>query len=122
MTRDERGLSSSVQAALLFPLIILPLLAALQWSMLAWADATIQAAAQDGARQGAALGSNGSAGEATARAAADNGAVTAIRVTVSRGATTTTATVSGQALRVVPLWPTDVSVTASAPTQRITNS
>ena len=55
--RNERGLSSSVLASILFPLVISILWLAMQWAMLTWAHATAQAAAQDGARAAAALDS-----------------------------------------------------------------
>ena len=54
--RDQRGLSGSVQVTLLLPLAMLVLLAALQWSLLLWAESTAMAAAQDSARAAAVLG------------------------------------------------------------------
>lgn len=120
--RDERGLSNSVQAALLFPLLVLPLLLGLQWGLQAWAHATALAAAQDGARTAAALGGSVREAERVTRDALAGGAFTSSTVHVARGVRDTTATVTGKALSVVPLWNADIRVTATAPTQRITNS
>ena len=44
-------MSGSVQVTLLLPLAMLVLLAALQWSLLLWAESTAMAAAQDSARR-----------------------------------------------------------------------
>ena len=54
--RKQRGMSGSVQVTLLLPLAMLVLLAALQWSLLLWAESTAMAAAQDSARAAAVLG------------------------------------------------------------------
>ena len=43
---DERGLSTSVQAALLFPFALGLFLALLQWGLVAWAESSALAAAQ----------------------------------------------------------------------------
>ena len=50
--RDQRGMSGSVQVTLLLPLAMLVLLAALQWSLLVWAESTALAAAPDSATAG----------------------------------------------------------------------
>ncbi|MBB1510967.1 TadE/TadG family type IV pilus assembly protein [Tessaracoccus sp. MC1756] len=120
--RDERGLSSSVLASILFPLVLSVLWLAMQWAMLSWAHATAQAAAQDAARAAAALDATDAHGHAAAEAAADNGSLETHAVSVQRGAITTTATVTGTAHRLIPGFPVAVEVTATAPTQRLTSS
>ena len=120
--QDQRGLSSSVLATLLFPLVLSSLWLTMQWAMLTWAHATAQAAAQDGARAAAALNATTSHGHTTASAAAANGSLDTIHVTVQRAARLTTVTVTGTALRVIPGFPVTIDVTATAPTQRLTPS
>ena len=122
MMRNERGMSSSLQLSLLFPMIIGIFLLTLQWTMLAWAEATAEAAAQDGARAAALLGGTSAAGRSAALAAATNDSLAGIKARVDRGPITTTATVTGQALTVVPMFPTTITATATVPTERITES
>lgn len=119
---DEHGLSSSVLATLLFPLVLSALWLAMQWAMLSWAHATAQAAAQDGARTAAALDATAAQGHNAALEAANNGALENITAASQRGATTTTVTVTGTALQVIPGFPVTIDVTATAPTQRLTHS
>ena len=118
----ERGMSNSVQLTLLFPLVFSVLLLTLQWAMISWADATALAAAQDGARTAAAMNSSAAAGEAVATAAAGNGSLADVRAAVNRGAAATTVTVSGTALSLIPGYQRTITKTAQAPTQRITQS
>lgn len=120
--RNERGLSSSVLASILFPLAISILWLAMQWAMLTWAHATAQAAAQDGARAAAALDATTNHGHTAAASAADNGALDSYTISAQRGTITTTVTVTGTAHRVIPGFPVTINVTATAPTQRITSS
>ena len=120
--RDQRGLSSSVLTTLLFPLVLTALWLAMQWAMLSWANATALAAAQDGARTAAALNATTTHGQTAATAAASNGSINNLNVSVSRAARLTTVTVTGTALQVIPGFPVTVDVTATAPTQRLTPS
>lgn len=120
MQRCERGLSGSVQVALLLPFVLGTFLLALQWAMLAWAETTAQAAAQDGARAAAAFGSTSEQGHRAALDAAANGSLDDVTVTIHRGATMTSAAVSGKALAVIPLFPVTVESSATAPTERLT--
>ena len=117
---DERGLSGSVQAVVLMPLTIGILFSLLQWSLQYWAESTALAAAQQGAAVASAYGGRPGDGEAAAADVADNGSLSDVRVSVSRGARTTTATVSGRA--VVLLWPRPISTTVTTATERVTGS
>lgn len=121
MRRNERGLSGSVQLSLLLPLAIGVFLLALQWAMVSWATTTAHAAAQDAARAAAAHDASASDGRRVAIEAAENGSLSGVTATVDRAAFTTTATVRGQALTVVPLFPTTIEATANVPTERLTN-
>lgn len=116
--RDERGMSSSVQAALLLPLAIGLLVGLVQWALVAWAESTALAAAQQGAAVAAAEGSSEGAGEAAALEVAGNGSLSGATATVRDGGRHTTATVTGRA--VVVLWPFEVSKTMVATTERVT--
>ena len=120
--QDQRGLSSSVLASILFPLVLSALWLTMQWAMLTWAQATAQAAAQDGARAAAALNATGPHGQATATRAADNGSIDNLHVTAHRAARLTTVTITGTALQVIPGFPVTIQVTATSPTQRLTPS
>lgn len=117
---DERGLSQSIQLTLLFPVFIGVFLLGLQWAMHAWASAVALAAAQDGARAAAAYSAQPAAGEHAARQAIDTDALQEASVSISRGAETTSVTVSGRALSVVPFFDIAVSKSASVPTERLT--
>ena len=108
---DERGLSTSVQAALLFPFALGLFLALLQWGLVAWAESSALAAAQQGA-------SVAGEGHAAALGVADNGSLTSVTAHVERGARETRATVTGRA--VVVLWPREVSKTIVVNTERVT--
>ena len=120
--QDQRGLSSSVLATILFPLVLSSLWLTMQWAMLTWAHATAQAAAQDGARAAAALNATAGTGESKALTAAGNGSIDNLHVTAQRAARLTTVTITGTALQVIPGFPVTIQVTATSPTQRLTPS
>ena len=114
----ERGMSGSVQLAVLLPLAVGIFLLLLQWSLVSWAEATALAAAQESAAQAAALDGTVADGQAAGRDVAANGSLSEVAVAVDRGARQTTATVSGRAVAV--LWPQRVTRTVVATTERVT--
>lgn len=116
--RDQRGLSGSVQVTLLLPLAMLVLLAALQWSLLLWAESTAMAAAQDSARAAAVLGGSAEDGREAGRRAIFNTAISDVTVKVDRASTLTIAVVEGAAIRVLPLVNVTVRQEARIPTER----
>lgn len=116
--RDQRGLSGSVQVTLLLPLAMLVLLAALQWSLLLWAESTAMAAAQDSARAAAVLGGSIEDGLEAGRRAIFNTAISDVTVKVDRASTLTIAVVEGAAIRVLPLVNVTVRQEARIPTER----
>lgn len=120
--RDQRGLSNGVQVTLLFPVAFGVLLLTLQWAMVAWGEASALAAAQDGARVTAAIDGSTGAGESVARAAASNGSLSGINVSVVRGSANTSVTVSGSSVSLLPGLTPSVSRTAEIPTERLTRS
>ena len=115
----QRGLSGSVQMALLFPLAVLVLLATLQWSLLLWAEAVALAAAQDSARAAAAFGGSSDDGQREGRRAASGGALTDVRVAITREPRWTTAVVTGRSVQLIPLVNVTVQQTARVPTERV---
>ena len=114
----QRGLSGSVQVTLLLPLAMLVLLAALQWSLLLWAESTAMAAAQDSARAAAVLGGSIEDGREAGRRAIFNTAISDVTVKVDRASTLTIAVVEGAAIRVLPLVNVTVRQEARIPTER----
>ena len=116
--RDQRGLSGSVQVTLLLPLAMLVLLAALQWSLLLWAESTAMAAAQDSARAAAVLGGSIEDGREAGKRAIFNTAISDVTVTVDRAPMFTIAVVEGTAIRVLPMVNVTVRQEASIPTER----
>jgi hypothetical protein len=117
--RDQRGLSGSVQLALLFPLAVLVLLATLQWSLLLWAEAVARAAAQDSARAAAAFGGTDDDGRRQGLSATEGGALSGVRVVVKKEARWTTAVVEGRAVQLIPLIDVAIRQEAQTPTERI---
>ena len=111
-------MSGSVQVTLLLPLAMLVLLAALQWSLLLWAESTAMAAAQDSARAAAVLGGSAEDGREAGRRAIFNTAISDVTVKVDRASTLTIAVVEGAAIRVLPLVNVTVRQEARIPTER----
>ena len=120
--REERG-ASSVEMVLALPIVLTVLFLAVQVGMWFYARSIALAAAQTGARTSAMLGSSLQAGLSDARSfATDVGGTTLTGVTVTgdRSATTTTVTVTGHTVRLVPFMNLTVSQTASLPVERYT--
>lgn len=120
--RSERGLTNSTQAVLVFPLVFGALLLTLQWAMTTWAETTALAAAQDAARAASAIGANTTAGQQAGGQAASNGSLDDVHITVTKGPTTTTATITANSITVIPGWQPAITKTAQAPTERLTTS
>ena len=116
--RKQRGMSGSVQVTLLLPLAMLVLLAALQWSLLLWAESTAMAAAQDSARAAAVLGGSVEDGRKAGKRAIFNSSLSGVTVRVDRAPTFTTAVVEGTAIRVLPMVDVTVHQEARVPTER----
>ncbi|BCR81055.1 hypothetical protein SK1NUM_14980 [Arachnia rubra] len=115
---DQRGLTGSVQVALLLPLAVLVLLATLQWALLLWAESTAMAAAQDSARAAAALGASEADGQAAGERAVSNSGIGNVTIAVSRTTGFSNAVVRGAAIRVLPLVDVTVRQEAMVPVER----
>lgn len=93
---DQRGLSGSVQTALLLPLALGSLLGTLQWGMVAWADATAVAAVDQTLHTAAARGGDLSRAR-EAGLEATRGALSDASVKVWRSGSVVEAMVTGTA-------------------------
>jgi len=120
--RRDRG-ASSVEMVLALPIVLTVLFLAVQAGMWFYARSIALAAAQSGARTSAMLDSSLQAGLSDARSFATGvGGTTLSDVTVTgdRSATSTTVTVSGHTVRLVPFMDLTVSQTATLPVERYT--
>ena len=117
--RGERG-STTVEAAGYTALMLLVILVVVQAAVWALADVAARNAAHHGLQTARVAGGTEQAGQAAAadrlEALNPNG-VTNVTVTVDRTPETTTVTVRGDALRVVPVVTIPVSVQAHSPTE-----
>ena len=118
--RDERGLSESVQWAVLWPALMLLTLGIIQAGIFLHGRNVAQRAAT--AAVGAARGSYGSAAEAEHLAAniASSGGLKNISVRVQRTGTTVSADVSASSPMIFDLRLGRITETATAPMERVT--
>ena len=120
LARDERGLSESVQWAVLWPLLMLVTLGIIQAGIFLHGRNVAQRAAT--AAVDAARGSYGSPADAERLGAtiAGSGGLRNISVRVLRSGTTVTADVSGSAPMIFDLDLGRINETATAPIERVT--
>ena len=122
LMRGERG-SSSVEMVIALPIVLTVLFLAVQAGTWFHARSIALASAQSGARTSAMLNSTLEAGLSSARSfAAEVGGTTLTGVTVTgdRTATSTTVTVTGHSVRLVPFMDVTVSQSATLPVERYT--
>jgi Flp pilus assembly protein TadG len=117
--RDERGLSESVQWAILWPLLMLVTLGIIQAGIFLHGRNVAQRAAT--AAVDAARGSYGTAADAQhiAEAIASSGGLKNLSVRVQRTGTTASADVSADAPMIFDLSLGRITETASAPLERV---
>jgi Flp pilus assembly protein TadG len=120
LARDERGLSESVQWAVLWPLLMLLTLGIIQAGIFLHGRNVAQRAAT--AALDAARGSYGSPGDAERLGAriADSGGLRNISVRVQRTGSTVTAHVSGHSPMIFDIDVGRIDETAAAPLERVT--
>jgi Flp pilus assembly protein TadG len=120
MVRDERGLSESVQWAVLWPLLMLVTLGIIQAGIFLHGRNVAQRAAT--AAVDAARGSYGSTADAEqlGTTIASSGGLRSISVRVQRTATTVTADVSAYPPMIFDLALGRINETAAAPLERVT--
>ena len=118
--RDERGLSESVQWAILWPLLMLVTLGIIQAGICLHGRNVAQRAAT--AAVDVARGSYGTAADAQhiAEAIASSGGLKNLSVRVQRTGTTASADVSGDAPMIFDLSLGRITETATAPLERVT--
>lgn len=125
-TRNRRGMSATTQLALVAPLIFAFVLLALQASTWFYARSIALAAAETGARVSAArnatLADGLTAADQFAAQAGGPSSLRSVTVTGSRSAESTTITVQGEAARLLPGLPMNLTVsqTAILPVERLT--
>lgn len=122
--RDQRG-AVAVEMVVVLPLILALALLAVQVSLWFHARSIALAAAEVGARTSAGRHSSLPSGLAAAEQFADAAGgshLTGVSVTGSRSATFTTVSVRGEAVRLLPLIPLNLTVAQSAtmPVERLT--
>ena len=120
VARDERGLSESVQWAILWPFVMLLTLGIIQAGIFLHGRNVAQRAAT--AAVDAARGSYGTAADAQhlGEAIASSGGLEDVSVRVQRTATTASADVSGNAPMIFDLGLGRITETAAAPLERVT--
>jgi pilus assembly protein CpaE len=122
--RGERG-SSSVEWAVLFPVVVMLLLAGPQLALWYFAREAADAAAQAGVRAASVLDAAGGAGQQAADAyltQLGSGAITSYSVTEQRTATSATVRVTAAVPNVIPLpgFDPSVDVTVTRDRERFT--
>ena len=120
LSRDQRGLTQSVQYAVILPALMLTTLGIIQAGVWIHGEDVAQRAAN--AAADAARGSHGSPGAAQdlAQELAAAGGLEDVRVDVARGATRVDITVTARAPMIFDVGLGRISQTASAPVERVT--
>ena len=119
--RRDRG-AASVELVLATPLLMVLLMAAVQFAIWQHASHMARAAANEGLQTTRAYGSSAAAGQSdtTSTLASLSGNVLHnTHVTTSRSSTTASVTVTGRATAVIPGLSLPVSVTVTAPMERV---
>jgi len=119
--QDQRG-SGSMEAVIVFPVLLLLVFGALQMGLYAHARSIALASAQEGARVAAAEHGTQQAGDAAAATFAvrvGSGVLERASPVTVRTPTTVTTTVTGTAISLIPLIDLHVSQHASLPVERI---
>jgi Flp pilus assembly protein TadG len=120
LPRSERGVSESVQYALIWPVLMLATLGIIQSGIwLHGRNVAQRAATAAAATARGAYGTSGDA-EAVARDIAQSGGLQEISVVVRRSPTAVTVVVHAQAALILDLGLSSLSETASAPVERVT--
>lgn len=118
--RDERG-STTVEFAVLLPLIVLLLMAVVQFGVYFHTRAVATTAARHGVDDARVLNGSADAGHAAATQFLDQaaGALRGRGVAVERSATAVTVTVTGEVVSLIPFASFPLRVTVAAPVERI---
>ena len=118
---DERGLAASVTAAVVFPCVLLTLWLTMTFAMYGYGRSAAVNVAGAAASAGAAQDGTVAACQKAAQALlAGTDVLSQVRISCTRTATTSTATVTGLTLSLVPGWSPQVTQSASMPVERVT--
>lgn len=117
--RDERG-AAAVEFLLAAPVLLLTFLLLVQWAVRLEAERAVHAAAREAAASAAAWDGSEAEGRRTGNAYVDElePDLSDRNVDVTRGTTTASATVEGDALALIPGLHLHVSATETAPVER----
>lgn len=116
---DDAGFSA-IEMAILFPVTLFIMFGIIQFGIWYHANDVARAAAQEAVRSASAYQAKPSDGTQSAERVLDQNAKGLIRhsrVSCNRGGTVATATVTGEALQVIPFIPLPIKVTATAPVE-----
>jgi len=119
--RRDRG-AASVELVLATPLLMVLLMAAVQFAIWQHAAHMARAAANEGLQTARAYGSSAAAGKAdttTILASLSGNVLHHPQVTASRNTTTASVTVTGRASSVIPGLSLPVTITVTAPVERV---
>lgn len=116
-TRDERGLSESIQWAVLLPLVLLAVLGAVHAGVVLHGRTVAANAALAGAETDALSGAAGGAGDRVAREVAEGGGLLDVTTTTSRTASVVRIEVRGRVDSFLPGGATTVTSTAEQPVE-----
>lgn len=118
--RGERGMSESVQWAVLTPLILLTVLGLIQGGLWLYGRTVAQHAAVAAAEEAALVTAIAGQPEAMAERVASAGGLRDVSTGITSGAAEVTATVSGRMPTFVDLGQTQVTEQATRPRERVT--
>lgn len=118
--RDQRGVSESTQWAMLTPVILLTVLGIIQLGLWGYGRTVVFNAAGAGAEVAAPLGATASQGEVAARAIAERGGLTHLRVTISVSGEQVVASVAGRMPGLVDIGITSVNAQVTRTKERVT--
>lgn len=120
-SRDERGLSESVQWAALTPLLLLVILGFVQAGVRLHGQQTAHEAAAAGADRACVVDGSSSDAQSTAGRVAAAGGLTGVSVTVNRTSTWVVVTVEGQAPTFLDVGQGHVREQVAMPVEQVTN-
>ncbi len=115
MRLDQRGLSGSLQWALLMPVVLLCLLGSIEWAISARGQSAANEAAWAGAEAVAVIRGSEARARSTALDVARRGGLHKVKADISCSATVCQVTVSGSVPSLIPLTRPPINATVSLP-------
>ncbi len=118
MTLNQRGLSGSLQWALLIPVVLLCLLGSIEWAMSARGQSAANEAAWTAAEAVAVIRGSKAQAKSAALDVARRGGLHDAATNISCSATTCRVTVSGTVPSLIPMTRPPITATVSLPLER----